>query len=396
MLKREPKYILSIFIQKLVLLIVLINFSFQLPAQTIIPGAYSTDVYLPLLANKRVALVANQTSVINNIHLADSLLKHNINIVRIFCPEHGFRGTLGAGEKVKTQTDINTGIKLVSLYGKNYKPKASDLNDIDIVVFDIQDVGVRFYTYISTLHYVMEACAENNLPLIVLDRPNPNGFYVDGPVLEPNCKSFVGIHPIPIVYGLTIGELAGMINGEAWLLNGITCNLKVIKCQNYTHNIYYTLPVNPSPNLTNMHAVYLYPSLALFEGTCISLGRGTSFPFQTFGHPNLDSSSFTFTPKKLSSSPSPPFKNTLCKGVDLRNHLLVPDSSNFTLKWLIFAYKHCPNKANFFNPFFKNLVGNELLKIQIINNTPYTEIVKTWQPAIDKYLQIRRKYLLYP
>ncbi len=357
--------------------------------QKIIPAAELTSQYYPLIKNKRVALLGNQTSKIGNIHLLDTLLKSGINVKKIFCPEHGFRGNLGAGEKVKTSIDSATGIHIISLYGKHFKPKPAELSDVDVVIFDIQDVGVRFYTYLSTLHYMMEACAENNKKLIVLDRPNPNGFYIDGPVLNLKYKSFVGLHPVPIVYGMTIGEYALMINGEHWLKNKIHCNLTVIPCNNYTHSSRYELPERPSPNLLNMHSVYLYPSLALFEGTCINVGRGTSFPFQVFGHPLLKYCDFTYTPDSKELN-----QERICQGVDLRKYNL-PDSDKFTLKWIIFAYDNFPKNQDFFNEFFYNLSGNDELIKQIMQGTSEIEIRKSWKNDIDKFKEIRKKYLLY-
>jgi uncharacterized protein YbbC (DUF1343 family) len=359
-----------------------------------LPAAYSTQLYFPILKGKKVALVGNQTSVIGKVHLLDTLLSCGINVREIFCPEHGFRGNVDAGESVKNSTDAKTGIKIISLYGKHYKPKRSDLSEIDVVVFDIQDVGVRFYTYLSTLNYVMEACAENNKPLIILDRPNPNGFYIDGPVLEMKYKSFVGLHPIPLVYGMTIGEYALMLNGEHWLKNGETCNLKVIPCINYTHACKYEPVQRPSPNLPNLQSIYLYPSLAFFEGTSINVGRGTKFPFQVFGHPKLEKCKFSYMPESNSISPYPMHKDTLCYGLDLC-HYTFPDSDYFTLKWLIFAYHNFPKDENFFNNYFYYLSGSSELIKQIKLGESEAEIKESWKKDIDNFKIIRSKYLIY-
>jgi uncharacterized protein YbbC (DUF1343 family) len=362
--------------------------------QKIIPAAERTEEYFSLLKNKHIALLGNQTSKIGTTHLLDTMLKSGIQVKKIFCPEHGFRGNIEAGERVRTTVDSATRIKIISLYGKHFKPKPSELSDIDIVVMDIQDVGVRFYTYLSTLHYMMEACAENNKELLILDRPNPNSFYIDGPVLNLKYKSFVGLHPVPIVYGMTIGEYAQMINGEKWLKNNLHCNLVVIPSLNYSHNSRYELTVHPSPNLLNMQSIYLYPSLALFEGTRISVCRGTTFPFQAFGHPLLKNTSFTYTPKGSKESPQPLYQDELCYGVDLRKSNL-PDSDQFTLRWLIFAYKNFQEKKDFFNTFFYNLSGSGELIEQIKKGLSEEEIKKTWEDDIDKFKVIRKKYLIY-
>ncbi len=366
----------------------------HLPIQT---GAEQTTLYLPMLKNKKCALTANQTSIIGKSHLIDSLLKLQITIVKIFSPEHGFRGTAADGESIENTVDAATGIPVVSLYGIRKKPSANDLKDIDMMIYDIQDVGVRFYTYISTLHYVMESCAENDIPLVILDRPNPNGFYTDGPLLEHNFKSFVGMHPIPLVYGLTAGELAMMINGEGWLANKKTCNLKVIPCINYTHKSLYRLPVNPSPNLRNMEAVYLYPSLGLFEGTIMNVGRGTPFPFQVFGHPDYPIKVFSYTPAGSVENKNPKHKGLRCYGQDLRK--LTSDSLAMTrrinLSYIISAY-HIMHKKDFFNSYFAQLAGTDQLKKQIEEGWTEEQIRESWQPALEKYRQMRKKYLLYP
>lgn len=364
----------------------------------IIPGAERIVLVTPATKNRVVAIVANHTSMVGRTHLVDTLLSLGVNIKKIFCPEHGFRGNGSDGENIRNSRDTKTGIPIVSLYGKKKKPSAEDLKGIDVVLYDLQDVGVRFYTYISTLTYVMQACADNFIPFFVLDRPNPNGFYIDGPVLEDKCKSFVGIHPIPIVYGMTSGELATMINEEGWLGTSEKCGLGIIPCQNYSHKFLYPLPVNPSPNLTNMSAVYLYPSLCLFEGTAINVGRGTDFPFQVFGFPSLDSCEFSYTPRAIADkSKNPPHLGKLCQGVDLRGiteeELIKRKQIN--LEYLIFAYKNFKDKKVFFNSYFKNLAGSETLQRQIVNEIPVDSIRKTWQPGIDKFKSIRKKYLIY-
>ena len=319
--------------------------------------------YLPRLYGKKVGLVVNHTSIVGNTHLADTLLSLNIEVSKVFAPEHGFRGSADAGEKVKDGVDSKTGIPIISLYGKNKKPTPEQLNGIEVVIFDIQDVGARFYTYISTMHYVMEACAENNIPVIVLDRPNPNGMYVDGPVLDTSVSSFVGLHPIPIVHGLTVGELANMINGEKWLKNGIKCDLTIIKNQGYTHESSYSLPVKPSPNLPNDLSISLYPSLCLFEGTTISVGRGTYEPFQQIGHPDLMDMPHEFIPRRIDGmSKYPPHENEICRGLKFDDK---PFSSGFTLKYLIDFYNQFENKDGYFNDFFTKLAGSKVLAQQI-------------------------------
>ena len=365
-----------------------------------IPAANLTHKYIRFLKQKNVAMVVNQTSTIQNKHIVDSLRSLGINIKTIFCPEHGFRGNIDAGEHVNTSIDSATKIPLISLYGKHKKPDSLDLKDIDIVVFDIQDVGVRFYTYISTLHYVMEACAENNIELLVLDRPNPNGYYIDGPILQTTNQSFVGIHPVPIVYGMTIGEYAKMINGEEWLANKVKCRLHVIRNAEYNHQKKYTLPIKPSPNLVDQDAITLYPSLCLFEGTVISVGRGTYEPFKMIGHPSLsDKYTFSFTPESINGmSKEPPYLNKQCFGLDLRSY--VNDSTQslnqLNLTWLIEMYNNYADKEHFFNSFFEKLVGNNELRTQIISGKSESEIRSTWQADLNNFQKIRKKYLLYP
>lgn len=365
---------------------------------SIITGAQQTEAYLKLFKDKQIAVVGNPTSVVFNnkrkaIHLVDTLLSHNIKIKKVFAPEHGFRGKADAGEVVKDGLDIHTGLPIISLYGKNKKPSPKMLNGLNAVVFDIQDVGARFYTYISTLHYVMEACAEANIPVIILDRPNPNGFYVDGPVLDMQYKSFVGMHPVPIVHGMTIGEYAQMINGEKWLENGIQCELKIINLKNYTHKTPYSLPIKPSPNLPNDKSINLYPSLCLFEGTKISVGRGTNMQFQVFGSPDFPHKEFSFTPKPTFGALNPKFNTKKCYGRDLRMNVS-EKLLNFT--YIIETYKSIEEKTTFFNPFFTKLAGNKLLQEQIELGLSIKKIRASWKEDLDAYKMIRKKYLLYP
>lgn len=362
------------------------------------PGAFRVKEYLPLLKNKRVGMVVNQTSTIHQTHLVDSLLQLGVNIEMIFAPEHGFRGDHSAGEHVKSTIDAKTGIDIQSLYGNKKKPSAEIMSKVDIVVFDIQDVGVRFYTYISTMHNVMESCAENNIPFIVLDRPNPNGFYVDGPSLKTAYKSFVGMHPVPLVHGMTIGEFAGMINGEGWLSGNIKCNLTVIPCMGYDHEYLYSLPIRPSPNLPNMSSVYLYPSLGLFEGTRVSLGRGTPYPFQILGTPDNKELSDSFTPVSIPGvADKPPFENQKCFGISLNS---VADSISrqpfIDLYWLKYFYQTSTDTAQFFNAMFNKLAGNSELKEQIKAQKSDEEIRESWQVDLQAFRTVRKKYLLYP
>ena len=356
----------------------------------IIVAAENTKEYIKILGNKIKALVVNQTSLIQQTHIVDSLLSLNIKIMKIFSPEHGFRGKEDAGAKIEDEIDLKTGIPIVSLYGKNKKPSKEQLSDVDIILFDIQDVGARFYTYISTLHYVMEAAGENNIKLIVLDRPNPNLHYIDGPVRKKEFTSFVGLHPIPIVHAMTIGEYAKMINGENWIAN--TCDLTIIKIQNYNRNLKYNLPVKPSPNLPNSRAINLYPSLCLFEGTTISVGRGTEYPFQHFGAPYLKSN-YNFTPKSGEGSKYPKHENIICYGTDLRFQDDYLKSIN--LKWLIESYQACPEKDNFFNDFFDKLSGTDQLRKQITSGKTEQEIKESWEKDLKTFKEIRKKYLLY-
>ncbi len=367
----------------------------QTPAG-IIKGADQINEVTAKLKGKKVALVVNHTALVGKTHLADTLQSLGINIIRIFGPEHGFRGNAADGEHVNDSIDAKTKIPVVSLYGKNRKPTPGQLADIDVVVFDIQDVGARFYTYIGTLHYIMESCAENNKSLIVLDRPNPNS-YVDGPILQPEFKSFVGMHPVPITHGLTVGEFAIMINGEGWLEGKKECDLEIIKLKNWTHADEYSLPVKPSPNLPNDQAVRLYPSLCLFEGTAISLGRGTTFPFLALGNPefkNRKGMDFQFTPVDIKGMANdPPLENQLCYGIDLR-HVQVERRVN--LKYLLEFYNNYPFKDKFFIKSFDRLAGSAVLRQQIIDGLTEEQIRESWKEDLAAYNQIRKKYLLYP
>ncbi len=367
-------------------------------ANKVTVGAERTEKYLHLLTGKKVALVANHTALVGTTHLADTLLSAGVQLVKIFAPEHGFRGNADAGEHISSYTDEKTGLPVISIYGKNFKPKPEDLKGIDIVVFDIQDVGVRFYTFLSTMHYVMEACAENNIPFLLLDRPNPNGYFVDGPVLDLKFSSFVGMHPIPLVHGMTLGELAKMINAEGWLKDGKQCKLEVIPCVGYTHSTMYRLPVKPSPNLPNMLSVYLYPSLGLFEGTVMSVGRGTEFPFQVYGHPGMKSTVFSFTPARMEGfDKNPLYKEQVCHGVDLRDfeERFVVDRREIILEWLQFAYRNVDDKENFFNPFFSRLIGNDQVADMVKKGASITQIRKTWEKDVAEFKKMRKKYLLY-
>jgi len=366
-------------------------------AEEIVVGALQLDKYLPLLKNKRVALVVNQSSLVNGVHLVDVLLDNGVKVVKIFAPEHGFRGKRDAGEHIKNGRDKATNIPIISLYGKHKKPTKRDLEDVDIVVFDIQDVGVRFYTYLSTLHYVMESCARYNKPIIVLDRPNPNGGRIDGEILNFSYTSFVGMHPVPILYGMTIGEYARMINGEKWLDNGkLKANLKVIPLKNYTHNTPYSLLVKPSPNLPNELSIYLYPSLALFEGTVFSVGRGTNMQFQVYGHPKYKKKSFSFTPYPMEGATHPKLEGKKCYGVDLRDEYM-DLNSGINLSYLIDAYQNYPDKEHFFlrNKFFDKLAGSNKLRRQIQAGVDAKEIKKSWQKDLNDFKKIRENYLLY-
>ena len=368
------------------------------PNKIITVGAERTGLYLSILKGKSVAIVANQTSMIKQTHLVDSLLSLGVKVKKVFSPEHGFRGGYDAGAHVSNFKDKKTGLPIISLYGDHYKPTKADLAGVDVVVFDIQDVGVRFYTYISTMHYVMEACAENGITFLLLDRPNPNGFYVDGPVMEKQFMSFVGLHLVPLVHGMTMAEYAKMINGQGWLKGRVKCELIHILCEGYSHRDFYKLPVKPSPNLPNMTSVYLYPSLGLFEGTFISVGRGTDKPFQVIGHPKMENGNYTFKPKSVPGAKNPPYKGKVCKGHDLSKFgdLILKGYGKIYLYWLTGAYKDSPDKGKFFNSYFNSLAGNSELKQQIIDQLNEDKIAESWKADIDKFKKIRKGYLLYP
>lgn len=394
-----------------------ISFAYpSFPQNKIITGAERMDVYLPLLKGKTVAVFANQTSMVQQTHLVDTLLKRGIKVVKIFGPEHGFRGNVNDGEKIENFVDKETGIKVISLYGKHYKATEEDLEGVDVMLFDIQDVGTRFYTFISSLQYYMEAAFENSKPMLILDRPNPNGFYIDGPVLDLKYKSFVGMQPVPIVYGLTVGEYAFMIAGEKWL--GEEANKKyayyqraensvdtpfhflVIKCVNYDHTSKYILPVRPSPNLPSIQSVYWYPSTCFFEGTDLSEGRGTDKPFQLFGHPSLPKNLISFTPRPREGATNPKLNGQLCYGWDISgtpSQVLKNVDNKIQLKWIIQAYNLFPDKENFFlkSNHFNRLAGNDVLMQQIKDGISETEIRKSWEPALSDFKKIRKKYLLY-
>ncbi|MFO7256344.1 MAG: DUF1343 domain-containing protein [Bacteroidota bacterium] len=373
----------------------------------ILPGADQTDKYLPYLEGKRVAIMANPTSIIGNTHLVDSLLSRGVNIVRIFGPEHGFRGNASAGVKVEDERDPETGIPIVSLYGRKNKPAPEDLADVDVVIYDLQDVGCRFYTNINALARLMEACHENDKELIILDRPNPNGYLIDGPVLDMKYKSGIGMFPIPMAHGLTVGEFALMVNGEGWLTNQVKCRLKIIPVANYAHDMPYTLPVSPSPNLNTQQAVLLYPSTCMFEGTYLNHGRGTYFPFTVLGSPELKGKyDFHFTPVSIKGmAETPLFMNQVCYGLDLRNYDtdLLRKSGKINLQWIIELYQAHPHKEKFFDSSLSNqmgtiekLIGSGLFRQQIIDGVPEEEIRASWEPGLSQYKEMRKKYLLYP
>lgn len=359
-------------------------------------GAEQTERYLPLLEGKRVGILTNHTGTVGRTHLVDTLLSLGIDIRVVFAPEHGFRGDADAGESIGNYKDRKTGIDVLSVYGSNKRPQDSVMRKLDVLLFDIQDVGLRYYTYLSSMHYLMEACADNGKELIVLDRPNPNGFYVDGPVLEARHRSFVGMHPIPVVHGMTLGELARMIDGEGWLGNGKHCSLRVVPCANYTHRTRYELPVKPSPNLPNMRAVYLYPSLCFFEGTPVSLGRGTDFPFQAYGHPRM-SGDFAFTPRSNAGAKNPPLKDRLCKGRDLREN---PSNERIwqagvDLGYVIEAYRMLDMGEKFFTPMFDKLTGASYVREMILRGEDADAIRERWRNDVNEFLKLRKPYLLY-
>jgi Uncharacterized protein conserved in bacteria len=396
-LKMKKKIVLYVTMLTVLVLFPLCNSSAQ-NSKALILGAERMDVIMESISGKRVGLVVNQTSVVENghKHLLDELLSRGVDVRKVFAPEHGFRGTADAGAEVNDSRDVKTGLPIISIYGKRKKPSQEDLSDLDVVIFDIQDVGARFFTYISTMHYVMEACAENNKEFIVLDRPNPNDF-VDGPVRKPGFESFVGMHPIPVLHGLTVGELAMMINGEGWLKSKPdTCNLKVITVLNWQHGKPYWLPVKPSPNLPNDQAVRLYPSLCFFEGTTISVGRGTYFPFQVLGHPDAKYGEFSFTPVSLKGFDNNPlYKNKKCFGENLREY---PFAGGLTLKFLLDFYKKAGSSQAFFSSnarWFDLLSGSRELRTQIEKGFTEEEIRKSWEKDLDSYKEIRQKYLLY-
>jgi uncharacterized protein YbbC (DUF1343 family) len=367
--------------------------------QNIVVGAERLDQYLEKISNKKIAVVANQTSTVGDIHLIDTLFSLGLNIVHAYAPEHGFRGSAEAGAVVRTGQDPVTGLKVISLYGSNKKPSSESMKEVDVIIFDIQDVGARFYTYISTLHYVMQAAAENDVEVIVLDRPNPNGFYVDGPVREAEFESFIGKHPIPIVHGMTVGELALMINGQNWLGAGLRCKLDVVRCDNYSHLDLYDLPVKPSPNLPNIASIYLYPSLCLFEGTKVSIGRGTDMPFQIIGYPNHINGSFEFKPRAIPGvSENPKYLDELCRGNNLKSfgEFYFTTGRQLYLGWLVAMYEAYPDKKSFFKAsLFDKLAGTSTLREQIKEGMSAENISKSWQKDLLEFKNDRKKYLLY-
>lgn len=379
----------------LFILFALFSCSAQQPQHSgVITGAEQFTALIEKVKDKRVALVVNHTARIGKTHLADSLKKMGVAISIIFGPEHGFRGDASDGEHIKDSIDAKTGVLVASLYGKSRKPTPEQLGNVDAVIFDIQDVGTRFYTYISTLHYVMEACAENNKQLIILDRPNPNGDYVDGPIRQPDLKSFVGMNPIPIVHGLTVGEMAVMTNGEGWIEGGKKCNVDIIKIKNWKHSDHYSLPVRPSPNLPNDQSIRLYPSLCLFEGTAISVGRGTTMQFQVLGNPDLKEMPFQFTPVSMPGiSNTPPHQDQVCYGIDLRAVKVEP---RLDLSYLLKFYKLYPDKEKFWGGSFNRLAGTTELKQQIIDGWTEEKIRASWEPGLSQFKEMRKKYLLYP
>lgn len=367
--------------------------AFPVPAPALQVGAAQFGRYLPQLKGKRVGLVVNQTSRVGQSYLVDTLLAQGVDVQAIFAPEHGFRGEAADGATIKDGKDARSGLPVRSLYGATKKPTPGMLQDLDVLVFDIQDVGTRFYTFISTLHYVMEAAAEQGKAVVVLDRPNPNGWYVDGPVLDPALKSFVGLDPLPTVHGLTVGELARLLNGEKWLAGGVQCPLTVVSVAGYTHATRYQLPVRPSPNLPTAQSVALYPSLCLFEGTDVSVGRGTSTPFEVLGSPKQPSTRpYQFVPTPNAGSTDPPQKGQTCYGVDLHDTRV----EGFTLRYLLDFYQQSSAKNQFFNKGFERLAGTRELRQQIIDGKTEAEIRKTWEPKLSQYKQLRKKYLLYP
>ena len=376
------------------------SYLYEVTDSIVINGAERCDAYFPLIKGKKIGLVVNHTSMIGNIHLADSLHNAGFNIVKIFAPEHGFRGDHSDGDQILNGKDEKTGSTIVSLFGSKFKPTAQDLADVDMVLFDIQDVGVRFYTFISTMHYVMEACAENNKPFVVLDRPNPNGHFVDGPMLDLRYRSFIGMEPIPLVHGLTVGELAMMINGEGWLDKKIKCDLTVIQCENYNHSCLYQLPIMPSPNLVSMDAVYLYPSLGLLEGTVVSVGRGTYQAFEIFGHPLLKNTDIDFTPKSIKGmSENPKFLGQKCYGFNVKDFAseYIKYNSSIYLFWLLELYNELSPQTEFWRKdVFDKLAGSDKLRTQIEEGLDANEIISSWIFDLQQYKRMRKNYLLYP
>ncbi|MCD8102872.1 MAG: DUF1343 domain-containing protein [Alistipes sp.] len=370
-----------------------------LPAAQPVPGAERTDLYFDGLRGRKVGIMCNHTALVGGVHLVDTLLAAGIDVAVVFAPEHGFRGDADAGEHVKSYTDARTGINVISAYGSSRKPAPAEVARVDVMLFDIQDVGLRFYTYLSSMHYVMESCSEAGVPLIVLDRPNPNGMYVDGPVLDPKHRSFIGMHPIPVVHGMTLGELAGMINGEGWLPGGAQCNLTVVPCAGYTRSTRYELPVKPSPNLPNMRSVYLYPSICFFEATPVSLGRGTDFPFQVYGHPDMKDKGYTFsfTPSPREGAREPLLDGRECYGADLRTE---PDNGRVIargvdLSYVIDAYNALARPARFFNNAFERLAGVDYVRQMIENGHTAWEIKARWADDVRDFKQQRKPYLIY-
>jgi len=362
-------------------------------------GAERMEEYLPLIRGKTIGMVVNHTTAIGSAHLVDTLLSLDINIKAIYAPEHGFRGNVERGKDIDDGIDAETGVQVFSIYGESRKPSPEMLDGIDLMIFDMQDVGVRFFTYVSTMHYVMEACAENNIKLLILDRPNPIGHYVDGPVLDPEFRSFIGMHEVPIAHGMTLGEIAGMINGEQWLKDGNQCDFKVIKAANYDHTTRFTFSVRASPNLPDMKSVYLYPSICLFEGTVVSEGRGTYKPFQQFGAPWFTQKNHQYIPESIPVLAfDPKFNGQICYGYDLSSktieELQAIDSLN--ISYLIEFYEKSGMSEEFFERSFNLLAGNDILKFQIMSGLPESEIRQSWQPGLENFLQLREKYLLYP
>ncbi len=374
--------------------------SFGAQAAGVVAGAEQIDAYIGGLQGKKVGILTNHTGMVGGRHLVDTLLSLGVNVLAVFAPEHGFRGDADAGEKVGSYVDPKTGVNVISIYGSSRKPKQEDVRKLDVVLFDIQDVGLRYYTYLSSMHLMMETCAETGVPMIVLDRPNPNGMYIDGPVIETKYRSFVGMHPIPVVHGMTLGELAQMINGERWLAGGCTCELTVVPCRNYTHATRYALPVAPSPNLPNMRSVYLYSALCCMEGTVVSIGRGTDFPFQVCGHSALRGNKdfpFTFTPRVGAAAKNPPQKDRLCYGIDLRQ---LPDDEyviahGVDLSYVIACYRAMPQKADFFNSMFEKLLGVSYIREMIVAGKSAKEIKARWKNDVESFRTQRKPYLLY-